>query len=186
MPRTTEDLRVAKTRAALANALEQLMGEQDFEHITTSEICARAQVSRAAFYTHFHDKYDLMHHVMAAELERLSPLDPGEAFTLFAESMLTRLRENGFVCRRLLIGSLDTEVTAAMEELFIDYTRNCVTAGAWQLRVPSVPSEASIAYCAHGLAGVVMWWVRSGFPTTEAQTARIMQTLLESTFTLGR
>lgn len=52
------DLRVQKTHKALCDTFLALMGEKDFDSITINELCDRAMIRRATFYTHFSDKYD--------------------------------------------------------------------------------------------------------------------------------
>lgn len=55
-----EDLRIIKTNRALLNAILTLLGRRNFGNITVNEICEEALVSRATFYSHFNDKYDLL------------------------------------------------------------------------------------------------------------------------------
>ena len=57
--REKRDLRVERTYKLLIDALMQLMTEKHFEEITVGELCERAMVRRATFYTHFGDKYEL-------------------------------------------------------------------------------------------------------------------------------
>ncbi|MGN1165739.1 MAG: TetR/AcrR family transcriptional regulator [Lachnospiraceae bacterium] len=52
------DLRVQKTYDALSNTFLALLSEKDFADITVNELCERAMIRRATFYTHFSDKYD--------------------------------------------------------------------------------------------------------------------------------
>lgn len=54
-----EDLRVVKTHKALINAMFSLLCRRNFNDITINDLCSEALVSRATFYTHFNDKYDL-------------------------------------------------------------------------------------------------------------------------------
>src|SRR5437899_1924018 len=58
------DLRVRRTRKLLSEALVALLAEQPFESITVRQICDRAMVHRATFYTHFTDKYQLLRSVL--------------------------------------------------------------------------------------------------------------------------
>lgn len=55
-----EDLRVAKTYKALQNAIVTLLKRRKFEQLTINDLCEEALISRAAFYMHFKDKYDLL------------------------------------------------------------------------------------------------------------------------------
>lgn len=47
------------TKLILFISLEKLLKQKDFDKIMVKEIAETANVSRATFYRHFHDKYDL-------------------------------------------------------------------------------------------------------------------------------
>src|SRR5215831_18398267 len=57
---TSTDARVMRTRAALRDALISLMAERGWDAIHIRDICARANVGRSTFYTHFADQEDLL------------------------------------------------------------------------------------------------------------------------------
>jgi AcrR family transcriptional regulator len=54
------DLRSRRTRKWLQKALLELMKEKPFREIQITEIADRADVSRPAFYLHFHSKEELL------------------------------------------------------------------------------------------------------------------------------
>lgn len=54
-----EDLRIRKTRKKLKQAMVDLMAQKPFEHISVTELCKAASVSRITFYTYYSDKYEL-------------------------------------------------------------------------------------------------------------------------------
>ncbi len=56
----SSDLRSRRTRKWLQEALLMLMKEKPFREIQITEIADRAQVSRPAFYLHFHSKEELL------------------------------------------------------------------------------------------------------------------------------
>jgi AcrR family transcriptional regulator len=56
----SQDLRARRTRKWLQAALIELMKEKAFADIQITELTARAQVSRAAFYLHFRSKEELL------------------------------------------------------------------------------------------------------------------------------
>src|SRR5215211_9561082 len=56
----SNDLRVRRTRKWLQDALIGLMKEKPFQDIQITELTARAQVSRPAFYLHFRSKEELL------------------------------------------------------------------------------------------------------------------------------
>lgn len=55
-----EDKRIRKTKKNLKNSMILLLSEKDFEHITITELCREAEVSRITFYSHYNDKYALL------------------------------------------------------------------------------------------------------------------------------
>lgn len=55
-----EDLRVIKTQNAFHNAIVFLLERRSFKQLTVNELCEEALASRAAFYSHYKDKYDLL------------------------------------------------------------------------------------------------------------------------------
>jgi len=59
-PNQSNDLRARRTRKWLQDALIGLMKEKPFQDIQITELTARAQVSRPAFYLHFRSKEDLL------------------------------------------------------------------------------------------------------------------------------
>lgn len=78
MSHNSGDLRVRRTQKLLREALIALIEERGFDALTVGEIAERAMVSRAAFYRHYQDKYDLVEKIfeeMIAEVMRgLDPL----------------------------------------------------------------------------------------------------------------
>lgn len=55
-----EDKRIVKTKKNLKNTLIEMLGEMQFEQISVTELCRRAETSRITFYTHYSDKYALV------------------------------------------------------------------------------------------------------------------------------
>lgn len=55
-----EDKRIVKTKRSLKKALTDKLEKEDFEHISITELCRKAEVSRITFYSHYSDKYALL------------------------------------------------------------------------------------------------------------------------------
>lgn len=55
-----EDKRIVKTKRSLKKALTDMLEKEDFEHISITELCRKAEVSRITFYSHYSDKYALL------------------------------------------------------------------------------------------------------------------------------
>ena len=55
-----EDKRITKTKKSLKHAMIEMLAGEDFEHISITELCRKADVSRITFYSHYSDKYALL------------------------------------------------------------------------------------------------------------------------------
>ena len=64
-----EDRRIIKTKRCLKTALIDMLAQEDFEHISITELCRRAEVSRITFYSHYNDKYALLDDVFEDMLQ---------------------------------------------------------------------------------------------------------------------
>ena len=54
------DPRVKRTRNLILRSFEGLLAEKGFETISVQDVTDKAEVNRATFYAHFHDKYELL------------------------------------------------------------------------------------------------------------------------------
>lgn len=54
------DLRTTKTYRSLCTAFLELLESRRFEEISIQQLCDKAEIRRATFYTHFADKYDFL------------------------------------------------------------------------------------------------------------------------------
>jgi AcrR family transcriptional regulator len=69
------DVRVRRTRALLRAALVELIEDRGFDRITVGELTARAMISRAAFYRHYRDKYDLVEQIFDEAMAEMTATD---------------------------------------------------------------------------------------------------------------
>lgn len=83
------DKRILKTKQALKLTLIEMMKEQSFQKIKVKDLCERANTSKLTFYTHYDDKYALLHDV-AADMER-------EVFIKYQELQAQDPSENSIV-----------------------------------------------------------------------------------------
>ena len=70
------DPRVKRTRQLILRAFEDLLAEKNFESISVQDVTEKAEINRATFYAHFHDKYALLDHsvrqIFRHEIEKRS------------------------------------------------------------------------------------------------------------------
>lgn len=65
------DLRIKKTKKSLYDAISTLLNQRNFNNITVHDLCLEAHVSRATFYAHFRDKYDLLKYLLSEIRENI-------------------------------------------------------------------------------------------------------------------
>ena len=64
------DARIIHTRKALRDALLSLLPEKSVDTLTVKEVCEKANVSRATFYKHYKDCFDLLKQMESCMLEK--------------------------------------------------------------------------------------------------------------------
>lgn len=64
-----ENSQIVRTKVWLYDALTELMDEKPFASITVSQICKRADVSRAVFYNHYANKEELLQEILSRIVE---------------------------------------------------------------------------------------------------------------------
>ncbi|WP_243524790.1 TetR/AcrR family transcriptional regulator [Bacillus pseudomycoides] len=72
--KNTNDPRVKRTRQLIQDAFVALVGEKGFENVTVQHIAECAPVNRATFYSHYHDKYDLLDKSIEEMLVKLTEI----------------------------------------------------------------------------------------------------------------
>ena len=87
------DLRQKKTLAAIRTAFLELLGKKPLEKITVKELAEKAQISKATFYLHYQDIYDLA--------ERLQAEVIGEIYQSIAHPDLVLTDQPDYVEREL-------------------------------------------------------------------------------------
>lgn len=100
------DLREKKTRRSIKNAFIQLRTKKPLERITVKELSELAQISKATFYLHYHDIYDLSDQLQKEVIKDvLSGLEqPG--LTLQDTAAFTSALFHAFYAQQSLIGIL--------------------------------------------------------------------------------
>lgn len=101
---STEDKRVARTRAALTQAFMDLVAEQDYASISISDVIARAEVGRSTFYQHYANKDEILTAVMEGGFAALTDLVNDGPHTRYLEDWLEIFWTNRRAGRVLLSG----------------------------------------------------------------------------------
>lgn len=97
------DRRTLKTKRSIQNAFIKLRSKKDIEQITVKELAELAEISKATFYLHYRDIYDLSDSFGTEIIENIVKgiSDPHDVINNPAR--FTRTLANGFVVHRSMI-----------------------------------------------------------------------------------
>ncbi|MFF8281228.1 TetR/AcrR family transcriptional regulator [Streptomyces albus] len=163
------DRRVRRTRAALRQALVELVLDRGFQAITVEEIAERADIGRATFYAHYRDKEDLLVGVvrdLAEDRERLLPAvrqAHAEGFTgLPVKYIFEHAEQEKSVYRVILRGEGDGRALREFTDLICAHAESAFRARAAELgATPRIPLEVVARAWTGELIGLLTWWVEN-------------------------
>lgn len=104
------DHRVRVTKALIKNAFISLMKENNIQNITIKALCAKANINRGTFYTHYSSVYDLLSEIenelikdMTVLFEPLAKVNEENKFSIeFSLPIFEYLASNYEICSLML------------------------------------------------------------------------------------
>ena len=165
-----------RTKEMLAESLMKLLARRTLDKITIQDIVDDCGYNRQTFYYHFHDIYDLIDWIFAAQTQELiekcracGSLDVG------VEAVIAYMREN----RRLILNILRS---VNGEKLLDNLYRSAQSIVLSALENHPGVQELSTEYrelvaeaFKYALAGLLIDWMRAGIPEDRVNKARTMK-----------
>lgn len=179
------DRRVIRTRRMLHDALIELIRERGYDAITIQDITERADLRRATFYLHYHDKEALLLAALEETFDELAqqiePVMQGDALggkTQLAVFLVTfkHVENNRDLYRIILGGQGAAPITRRIRE----YLAGHVLGGLSVLKPEKigVPPEVLANYIAAAELGLITWWLEHGSLYTTEQMAAMAHRLV--------
>jgi AcrR family transcriptional regulator len=170
MEKGSMDRRVARTRAALHDALISLILKKGYEAITIKDICDAADVGRSTFYAHYTSKDDLkrsgLEHVRALLIDRQREAratgetrDRGLGFSL---TMFEHAHDHIDHYRALAGGRGGTVALGSIRRMLSDLVRDELAATVDGNPQRAVPREFVVQYIVGAYMAVLTWWLDGG------------------------
>ena len=165
-----------RTKEMLAESLMKLLARRTLDKITIQDIVDDCGYNRQTFYYHFHDIYDLIDWIFAAQTQELiekcracGSLDVG------VEAVIAYMREN----RRLILNILRS---VNGEKLLDNLYRSAQSIVLSALENHPGVQELSAEYrelvaeaFKYALAGLLIDWMRAGIPEDRVHKIRTMK-----------
>lgn len=180
MPEKKIDARVRYTKMVIRDSLISLLREKPLAKITVTEICARAGVNRATFYSHYSDPTDLLYSIEDGItndiIARLGSAfyESGSILGETLTSILEYIHDNAEVISVLFSDDADTSFqtrfVTLLEERFLS---------SWTTARRLNPEDAEYIYtfAATGSLGLIRKWLADGLKKSPAELAAMIQRL---------
>ena len=160
------DLRYIKTEELIRDAFLSCACEHSIEDIHIKDICAKARISRNAFYGHYETKYELLEQIYRdVEKKILYGLKPEMIRDLANRDMFgitqwcIRAIDDHKALLRILSGSSRDRFRELIHKVFIDATLSAVYEGTGAIR-QDMALRMSEAYITDGLTSIILIWLR--------------------------
>jgi len=175
----TTDTRKNRTRKALEDAMAELLADQDFDEITTSQLAKTAGISRSSFYTHYKDKYDMIDQYQQGLFNKLEYVF--EKNQKDVKATLLEILE--FLDRENLFATLMTQNgTKEIQNFIRTQLQHLITSDFYDSSL--IPTRSSLeklynsVYVSHAIFGVDQMWLTSGKKESSRQITKLLLNLL--------
>jgi len=182
------DRRILRTKAAICQALVELIEEKGFDALSVQDITTRANINRGTFYLHYRDKFDLLEQtetkiiqdvrniIQQADALDLADFDGGDRPLPFVVTMFEYFKENASLIHAILGLKGDIAFQSRVRKAAETFLQSGLIAG---VRVENflVPGEYLIAYLLSAHFGVIQAWLEKGCLESPEEMATILSRL---------
>ncbi len=177
MKNQKEDRRVKYTKMVLKESLIDLLSKKDIAAVTIKQICEKADINRATFYSHYADQYDLLRKIEDEFLENVKVYiaifkqkKADAVLVEVLEKIFEYIKDNAKLCKHLLSqqGNLEFQKRIMM----LIYDTNIVIKPGESLKKGE--EEYMYSFIITGCVGVIHKWLEEGMK----QSSRTMAAMI--------
>jgi len=153
------DLRIMKTHKALIDALPTLLGRQNFADLTVNSLCNEALVSRATFYSHFNDKYDLLEYWLTySEQKNMNKYNTCEQMEMMVNQFIKK--------NKIIITNLVDNANSETLKILCKHLLSILDISVEKNENGGIdPKNIILAnFCSGGLIYYLTWQIENKFP----------------------
>lgn len=100
------DIREKKTKRSISNAFLEIRSKKPLERITVKELCETAEISKATFYLHYHDVFELSETLQQKTIKEIMAHVTNPADMIFDPCKSSKEMIDGFYSNRAIINIL--------------------------------------------------------------------------------
>jgi AcrR family transcriptional regulator len=182
------DPRVVRTRQQLREALVSLIEEKGFDALTVRDITDRAELNRATFYLHYHDKQDLLEKSLRDAIDELMTdlgASTDEQRQLISDesprpiqAVFEHVARHAHFYRVMLSAAGVPAFSAGVRDYMAEVTVRWLSALQPQPRHSRVPLEIVASSLSWSLLGVLIWWLEHDMPHSPEYMAEQFRLLI--------
>lgn len=177
------DRRVTRTKAAIRQALTELMEEKGFDALTVKDVTTRAQINRGTFYLHYRDKYDLLEQseqelirglIAILSTIRSFDVDHLEQSFHYIVRVIEYLGEHADFLKTILGPKGDISFHSLLKTMMTEHLFEKNVVPFIKKENALVPTEYLVAYIASAHFGIIQQWLTQGRKESPQEIASIM------------
>ncbi|MBU5353322.1 TetR/AcrR family transcriptional regulator [Paenibacillus barcinonensis] len=171
------DRRIRKSKAALKEALLQLMQKNTFKEISISDIVQQADLNRGTFYRHYQYKEDLFNEILHDVTQDLvtSFRKPYEGMKEFQVGLMPSsaiaIFEHVHQHAQFYTLVVQSEASSSFQRMICDVLRDLSLQDLNHIFPPHINPELLASYQSHAIFGMIMEWIRQDFKHSPAYMA---------------
>ncbi len=182
MRQEKEDRRVKYTKMVLRQSLLELLREQPIAKLTVTDLCARADINRNTFYTHYESPLDLLRQI---EDELYDEIMRSLERSLFSRTINNFLLEicqsiqaNGDLCGIIISEHGDKEFLKRL--LYVAHDWSITEWGTHASAPDRDQMEFLYTFAANGSIAVIEAWIRDGMRKSPQEIATFLEKVTRS------
>ncbi|UPK44878.1 TetR/AcrR family transcriptional regulator [Paenibacillus pabuli] len=171
------DRRIKKSKAALKDALIQLMQKQSFKEISITDIVQLADLNRGTFYRHYQYKEDLFNEMIDDVIKDLvfsyrKPYLDKEIFEVsHMPSSAIKIFEHVHQHAQFYTLVVKSEASSNFQQMICDVLRDLALQDLNEIFPSHINRELLASYQSHAIFGMVIEWIRQEFKHSPAYMA---------------
>jgi AcrR family transcriptional regulator len=176
------DRRIKYTKMVLKQGLVELLKQKSINKITVKEICEKADINRATFYSHYLDQYDLLKQIeqellldINSYLESYSYQNNSTESLLTLQKIFEYIKENRELCTVLLSDNGDREF---QKDVMLIVQKQFIQDWTTTKKIKEVDAECIYSFVTAGSIGFIQRWLQDGLKKSTKEMAEFHMKLV--------